>query len=1013
MKKDFLDNLFFKWALKVILGLSILIILYSIVGFLVIPKVAIYFLENKVSNIMSREINVKKISFNPYTFNTKIYQIVVKERNKDNFFSATLINFDFEPIYLLKKQIIFKRFLIKKSNLAIHRYSDGTLNFSDLMIDNETKKDDKEDKLINFSINNIEIIESTIKYDDDKFNTSHIININLGIPLIGNIDKQRDIYVNPYIIGKIDGKSFSLKGKTRPFANDKDTDFVISIKNFDLRKISNYLDIPQKIIIKSGNLSSRFRLNFYVNNQYKLNIYGWAKIEDIALHKDGVDFFETKSIYVNLKYVDLIKLLLELDFKISNVKIFPIDKFRIKNAQLDNHLFFLDNIDISNAILDIRKNKFFFDKITIKDYSLNLKRFNDNTLNITNFVNQLYSNNEIDHDVSNLKKQNKNSAQHIDFYVRTIKFNNGSILFKDLTTSKATNLSLEDLSLEIKDFAYPNREKCYLVASGKLGNFSSLNINGTIYNNYQDIDLIMDINRLDLSKFNVYLANYINGYVSSAVANIGGKVSISIKDDLVLNLVCDIGLSNLVLMENKSNKSILNSDMIKMSKINFTNKPLGIDIDNILFDRLSTYFVKFKDGIYNVSMIIPISNNKNDNKSGKKSNLKINIRKIYISHGNFSYIDKSMEPNLVVKLHNINGFVKNINSYDRSLTEISLNSLLNRNGKLNIQGKLTPFDLKNQIDLVVKLHGAGIKTFSPFIQKYLGYTVKKGKLFYDVILDVEQGKIVAKNKILLDQFELGKSVVSEQATKLPIKFGLAILRDSSGKINLDIPVSGNLDDPNFSYSSVVFKAIIGLFVKIAMSPFSILGALIGTNEPLDYVEFPAGEYFLTKSAENKLNKLGEALKKRPGLKLEVIGYYAKEDDLLAIKDKLFLHMLRMQKINYLNKKRVNHKELQKVDIEKEEYMRFLELAYKNSPFEGKPKNFLGIVKKQPKEFMEEFLKIHIVVTETQLEELAKKRAEEVIRYLTNQSKIDHNRIYYVSDKNLNKKRSMVTFRIKN
>lgn len=142
----------------------------------------------------------------------------------------------------------------------------------------------------------------------------------------------------------------------------------------------------------------------------------------------------------------------------------------------------------------------------------------------------------------------------------------------------------------------------------------------------------------------------------------------------------------------------------------------------------------------------------------------------------------------------------------------------------------------------------------------------------DLTYNISQKTLVGENKVLIDQITMGGKIESPEATSLPIPLALALLKDRKGQIDIDLPVCGNLDDPDFSYGGVIWNALVNLLNKIVASPFAIVGGLLGEDgEGLQFVAFPAGQASLPSPELEKLKDLAKALEDRLGLRLEVTG----------------------------------------------------------------------------------------------------------------------------------------------
>ena len=288
---------------------------------------------------------------------------------------------------------------------------------------------------------------------------------------------------------------------------------------------------------------------------------------------------------------------------------------------------------------------------------------------------------------------------------------------------------------------------------------------------------------------------------------------------------------------------------------------------------------------------------------------------------------------------------------------------------------------------------------SPYSGRYAGYTVRKGKLSFQLEYLIVKNKLDAKNDIFLDQFSFGDPVESPDATKLPVKLAVALLKDRNGEIKLDIPVSGELDDPKFSVGRVVLKVIVNLLVKAATSPFALLGAIFGGGEQIGYAEFDYGSAALTAETQKKLDILAKALHDRPELRMDIVGHADPGKDREGLKQNLLLRRVKAQKIKDMARTGGETPSLDAVTVTPQEYPVYLKLAYKAEKF-PKPRNFIGMVKNLPVPEMEKLMITNLKVTDEDLKALAGERARAVRDYLMQSKQVDEEQIFIVEAKTL-------------
>src|SRR5208337_583890 len=207
---------------------------------------------------------------------------------------------------------------------------------------------------------------------------------------------------------------------------------------------------------------------------------------------------------------------------------------------------------------------------------------------------------------------------------------------------------------------------------------------------------------------------------------------------------------------------------------------------------------------------------------------------------------------------------------------VVLEGQVNGNAPINISGSINPLAPMAFVDIKANADRIELTNLTPYSTKYTGYPIVKGTLTVDVHYLLDQGKLTADNHISLDQLTFGDKVESPSAVNLPIRLAVALLKDSRGVIDVRVPVSGSLSDPQFSVGTVVWHAFLNLIVKAATSPFTLLASAVsgiggGGGADLAYVEFKPGYAILTQDSQSKLATVAKALHERPGLRLNVVG----------------------------------------------------------------------------------------------------------------------------------------------
>jgi outer membrane protein OmpA-like peptidoglycan-associated protein len=271
----------------------------------------------------------------------------------------------------------------------------------------------------------------------------------------------------------------------------------------------------------------------------------------------------------------------------------------------------------------------------------------------------------------------------------------------------------------------------------------------------------------------------------------------------------------------------------------------------------------------------------------------------------------------------------------------------------------------------------------------MGYPIVEGTLTIDVHYRLEEGQLTADNHLFIDQLTLGDRVESRDATTLPVRLAIALLTNARGEIDVEIPVTGSLSDPQFSLSGVILDAFVNFIVKVVTSPFRAIAAAFGTEEDLDYVEFPPGLATLTADSQRKLATIAQVLQDRPALRLGISGRVDPALDREGLREARLTSLIRMQKIKDVG----GHGDADHVQLTAEEYETYLTRVYKTAPF-PKPRNFLGLETSLPPDEMKKLLLTHMEITDQDLQDLADGRAQAVRQWLSGQ--VDAGRLFVVA-----------------
>ncbi|KZC17477.1 hypothetical protein RHOFW510R12_11960 [Rhodanobacter sp. FW510-R12] len=365
----------------------------------------------------------------------------------------------------------------------------------------------------------------------------------------------------------------------------------------------------------------------------------------------------------------------------------------------------------------------------------------------------------------------------------------------------------------------------------------------------------------------------------------------------------------------------------------------------------------------------------------------IHIGQITLARGELNYTDNFIKPNYTA---NVTGLTGKIGAFGTTggtpPAELVLQGKLDENSPVDINGTINPLTPVAFLDIKAKADGVELSHLSPYSGKYAGYPITSGKLNVDVHYQLDQRKLAANNHIFITQLTFGDRIEGTGASHLPVKLAVALLKDTDGNIDLNIPVSGSLDDPQFSMGSLVWHAFVNLITRAVTSPFRLLASIGGGNKPdLGYVEFAPGSAVLDAGARSRLEQLVAFLQSKPSLALDISGRIDPSVDENGLRKVMVDDLVRQAKADDDGK----HEDPATLQLTPDEYQHYLVRVYKRAKF-PKPKNIIGLTKSQPPEEMHQLLETNMAVDAEAMKKLAERRALAVQAWL--KGKLDDKRM---------------------
>lgn len=601
------------------------------------------------------------------------------------------------------------------------------------------------------------------------------------------------------------------------------------------------------------------------------------------------------------------------------------------------------------------------------------------------------------------------AASPLDWKVSKVSVSGLSTTFIDKIVSGQPTFKLNNIRLTTGNLTGPKPGAMPLVFSAIYGNNAPLKTNGTLYPQPVRYAGTVSFAKLPITDFASYIPDTIKLYL------LDGTLDSTMKLDVGLDAAGKpkgsfsgtAGLRSLHLVDAVLEEDLLKWESLQLDQISGTVQPMTLGIRQIALNNVYARVAVRKDKTLNMQNLVAKEQGQEEQGQGSKdkgqeaaaaAKPQIKIDTVTIQDGTMDFSDAHLPNQFRTTFHNLGGRVSGLSSEMNSRAEVDLRGNLENHSPLQITGSVNPLRDDLFVDLTISFKDIELSPATPYSGTYLGYAIDKGKLFLDLKYHIENKQLKAENKIFVDQFTFGNSVESDKATKLPVKLGVALLKDRNGQINLDLPVSGRTDDPKFSIWGVVWQVVTNLFVKAVTSPFALLSSMFGSSEDLSSVSFTPGSALLLPTEMKKLDTLAKGLIERPGLRVELSGYIDQQRDPEGYRLELLQQKMRQEKYLELarNKQLKEGEDADQMTIQPAEYSRYLKAVYGKEKF-PKPRNLIGMVKDIPDDEMKKLIIANTLVGDKELQQLATRRTAAVREYLITKGKLESQRLFQKQD----------------
>ncbi len=593
--------------------------------------------------------------------------------------------------------------------------------------------------------------------------------------------------------------------------------------------------------------------------------------------------------------------------------------------------------------------------------------------------------------------------------LKDVELRNYQVHLADRQVKPAVALELGPLNLDLKNFDSLNGSPFTLKLDSGLGKQGKILAEGEVNLAPVSAKLNVQTRDIDLRVAQSYISPFILLELRSGMLGSDLAVNLKSTEPLAFTVTGKAQVDQLHTLDTLKSRDFLKWQKVMVEGLNYQHGD-SLSIDRINLQQPYVRFMINDDRTTNVDdLLIPQpADSASKSTAGAKpaadqdKPLGIHIGAIAINDGSANFADFSLTPNFATAIQQLNGQIGTIDSRQQKPASVDVKGKVDRYAPVTIRGSVNPFDPMAALDIATSFKRVELTTLTPYSGKFAGYRIRKGRLNLDLHYLITKGQLKAENKVVVEQLELGEKVDSPDAVSLPLKLAVALLKDVDGKISIELPVTGDLNNPQFSVMPIVWQTLRNLIVKAAAAPFKLIGGLVagGGSEDLGTVAFAPGSSDLSKDAEGALVKLASALKERPALRLEIEGTAAQSSDGPLIAEQ------RLEREYQYNYYKILQRRGDKVpaqasllEVPESEKTPLLEGIYRTRLKAQPPAEWTDLGKEERAAKMREGVIKFWASSDVLLRQLGQDRASSIKDYLVDKGQLADDRVYFI-DANL-------------
>jgi hypothetical protein len=866
---------------KTFLGLvivAVLIALYAIAGFVVAPKLIRSAVLKDIPESIGVTPSVGEIRINPFLFQVTVDDFSLAGASGEKLLGFKRLFIDFELSSIWHRAYSFGNIDITSPYVNAAVAKDGSLNLMQLrpkstgaLQPGAPKPEEKPEPLPAIRIGSCKVSQGTVSYEDRS---------------------QPDVFA----------------ARLEPV-------------NFELREFTTGVEGGKFTFTASSKLGERIEWHGHVSVE-PIESDGEFRIDGLRVHTLWEYLQDRLNFPVNSGSIDLAATYrfsagggpanggpangrpANLQVDLSKV---ALSELTVRPKDSETDWITVPNLSVTGTTVDLAKRQAHVDLVSVTGIKLLTWLEPDGSFNLLKLANAPPTS-------TTAATSPPDASPPWKFDLRQFDLRDANLSVEDRTAHPAVKVVLAPLSLQVNGASQDLSKPVSVTLDTRINDKGSLTMNGEVIPQPVMANLTLKLAGVELDAIQPYIAQHSSMTLLRGALGAEAKLHYGAQKNLPsLQFSGNIDVEKLHTVDNTLHDDFINWDRLEIRGLNFTQGPDRLDIDQIVARKPYARVIIESDETLNVKRVLAIPGAAGNGSATERpagstapsaataapaaeehlakssaplkkrgpaspqapapgpaaQSMPMSIKKIVVQAGQANFSDLSVNPNFAAGIQGLEGTIVGLSSKPTSRATVDLHGSVDKFSPVSITGGFNVLSPKLYVDLGLSFHNISLPIFNPYSGKFAGYNITEGKLSTDLHYKVDGRKLDAQHHVVIEQLEFGDKTASKEAVSWPIKLAVSLLKDRNGVIDLSLPVTGSLDDPQFRLAPIIWKVFVNLLEKAVTAPFALLGSLFGGGPDIQFIGFQPGMSTLDAAATDKVKTVAKALIERPQLKIEV------------------------------------------------------------------------------------------------------------------------------------------------